>query len=46
MHLVSYNGSTLEAGIATTAESQGYITRLTWLNYDGSEGGHFFVFVP
>lgn len=46
MNLISYNGSTLEAGVATTADSQGYITRLTWYGADGTEGGHWFVFVP
>lgn len=46
MNLVSYNGSTLEAGVATTADSKGYITRLTWYASDGTEEGHWFVFVP
>lgn len=46
MNLVSFNGSTLEAGVATTSDSKGYITRLTWYNSDGTEGGHWFVFVP
>lgn len=46
MNLVSVNGSTLEAGVATTAESKGKITRIAWLNSDGTEAGHWFVFVP
>lgn len=46
MNIVSYNGSTLEAGVATTADSKGYITRLTWYNSDATEAGHWFVFVP
>lgn len=46
MKVVSFNGSTMEAGVATTPDSQGYITRLTWYNSDGEEGGYWYVFVP
>ena len=46
MNLVSMNGSTMEVGIATTPDSQGHITRLTWYNSNGEEGGYWYVFVP
>lgn len=46
MKVVSFNGSTMEAGVATSADSQGYITRLTWYADNGDEAGHWFVFVP
>lgn len=46
MKVVSFNGSTMQAGVATTAESQGYITRLTWYADNGDEAGYWFVFVP
>lgn len=46
MNLVSMNGSTMEVGIATTPDSQGHITRLTWYNSKGEEGGYWYVFVP
>lgn len=46
MNLVSMNGSTMEVGVATTPDSQGHITRLTWYNSNGEEGGYWYVFVP
>ena len=46
MNPISMNGSTMEVGVATTPDSQGHITRLTWYNSDGEEGGYWYVFVP
>lgn len=45
-HVVSFNGSTMEVGVATTPESQGKITRFTWYGADETEAGYWFVFVP
>ena len=43
---VNFNGSEMKVGVGTTEDSKGYITKLTWYDPDGTEGGHWFVFVP
>ena len=46
INVVNFSGSTLNAGVATTDSSNGYITKLVWYDSDGTEAGNWFIFVP
>ena len=46
INVVDFSGSTLNAGVATTDSSKGYITKLVWYDSDGTEAGNWFIFVP
>lgn len=43
---VSYNGNNMEVGLGTLDNSQEYIAKVIWCESDGTEAGHWFVFVP
>lgn len=43
---VSYNGNNMEVGLGTLDNSQKYIAKVIWCESDGTEAGHWFVFVP
>lgn len=43
---VSYNGNNMEVGLGTLDNSQKYIAKVTWCESDGTEAGHWFIFVP
>lgn len=41
-----YNGSEMNVGVGTLDNSQRYIAKIVWCKSDGTEAGHWFVFVP
>lgn len=43
---VSYNGNNMEVGLGTLDNSQKYIAKVIWCESDGTEAGHWFIFVP
>lgn len=43
---VSYNGNYMEVGLGTLDNSQKYIAKVIWCDSDGTEAGHWFIFVP
>ena len=43
---VSYNGNYMEVGLGTLDNSQKYIAKVIWCESDGTEAGHWFIFVP
>lgn len=43
---VSYNGNNMEVGLGTLDNSLKYIAKIVWCESDGTEAGHWFVFVP
>lgn len=43
---VSYNGNNMEVGLGTLDNSLKYIAKVIWCESDGTEAGHWFIFVP
>ena len=43
---VNYNGSEMNVGVGTLDNSLKYIAKIVWCESDGTEAGHWFVFVP
>ena len=43
---VNYNGSEMNVGVGTLDNSLKYIAKIVWCESDGTEAGHWFIFVP